>query len=114
MIACGHDNDYASGDWSSPSGRLWWRPIRPIEVSGGRCLHPCPCPARQGGLGSRGSSLTLGCDRRRDGDRGVRHDRPARVPNLHDLDLFPELLKRLDGVLRALASPVVSSDGAVP
>jgi DNA-binding Lrp family transcriptional regulator len=25
----------------------------------------------------------------------------GRVPNLHDLDLLPELLKRLDGVLRA-------------
>jgi len=28
----------------------------------------------------------------------------VRVPNLHDLELFPELLKRLDEVLRALAS----------
>jgi hypothetical protein len=26
------------------------------------------------------------------------------VPNLHDLDLFPGFLKRLDEVLRALAS----------
>jgi DNA-binding Lrp family transcriptional regulator len=37
----------------------------------------------------------------------------VRVPNLHDLGVFAELLNRLDGVLRALASPVVSSDGAV-
>jgi hypothetical protein len=65
-------------------------PFRSNELRGGRRLHPCPCPARQGGLGSRGSSLTRGCDRRRDGDRGVRRDRPVRVPNLHDLDLFPD------------------------
>ena len=37
----------------------------------------------------------------------------VRVPNLRDLDLFPEILKTLDGVLRALASPVVSGDRAV-
>lgn len=32
------------------------------------------------------------------------------MPDLHDLDLLPELLKRLDVMLRAFASPVVSSD----
>jgi DNA-binding Lrp family transcriptional regulator len=37
----------------------------------------------------------------------------VRVSDLNDLDLIPGLLKRIDGVLRALASPVVSGGRAV-